>query len=482
MGRAGYNGGGGGGGWARHPKEGGTFHEKHAKRGPLAGLGEGAQKYLSLIQQYGSRRNQGRDAQYNFLAEALVRQGAEAELACRTSLVEFFDDRAQHEEFKSATDLEAHLDPAGRDKSRRRRLYIVEDLSVKTICLLGAYLKIHPSIFAFHYSIEEGSAHCRSVAAFPSIDHVNTTNGLDYASSAGEADPANQQKRSFALRYPIIMPRLSAAHNPDPNLCPPWLKPDKRLADQSAYAKFNIERSLHTPTLNDEWDTDGMVATMANQVSYWSRNTDDGGWIALILVDPCIKDPKFLEMLRGAPSPNLHRLLQYADIDEKLDIPKVSSDWKPPAKFSKFILYEDLIHHLAIGGCEPGSTSIAVTPFIRGFAINHWMVFLNHVHSCTGSIRSKLFADGFQETTNGWQYRAKWGGQMSEWVLDRVQAWKIDLALSLTEVESNMRALRIDPEDICSFGVVGKREAQMWRYIKNMIERHRDIFMDISNS
>lgn len=140
------------------------------------------------------------------------------------------------------------------------------------------YLTHLEQIFAFHFSIEEGSAHCRSVAAFPSIDHVNTTNGLDYASSAEDADSANDQKRYFALRYPIIMPRLSAAHNPNPGLCPPWLKPDKRLADQSAYAKFNIERSLHTPSVNDEWDTEGMVATMANQVSYWARNTNGGGW------------------------------------------------------------------------------------------------------------------------------------------------------------------------------------------------------------
>lgn len=74
------------------------------------------------------------------------------------------------------------------------------------------------------------------------------------------------------------MPRLSASHNPDPKLCPPWLKADERLGDQSAYANFNIERSLHTPSLNGIWDVRGRVASMAGQVTYWSRIRDDGGW------------------------------------------------------------------------------------------------------------------------------------------------------------------------------------------------------------
>lgn len=146
MGRAGYNGGGGGGGWARHPKEDGTY-EKPANRGPLADLGEGPQRYLSLIQEYGSRRNQGRDAQYKFLAKALVHHGAEAEHVCRTSVVEFFEDRATHTEFKNAIDLQSHLDSSHPNlATSRRRLFIVEDLSVKTVCLLGSYLLIHPSV------------------------------------------------------------------------------------------------------------------------------------------------------------------------------------------------------------------------------------------------------------------------------------------------------------------------------------------------
>ena len=187
-------------------------------------------------------------------------------------------------------------------------------------------------------------------------------------------------------------------------------------------------------------------------------------------------------MLAGAPSPNLHRILQYPDLDDKLDLSEDTADWKPSATFTKFILYDDLIKHLALGGSEPGATPIAITPFIRGFAINQWVVFLNHVTSSAGSIRAKLIADGFRETPNGWQYSANWGALWSEWVFERVQAWKIDLILLLNVLESNMHALGLDPDDITSFGMVGKREAQMWRYIRNMLTRHRELFQDIANS
>ena len=136
-----------------------------------------------------------------------------------------------------------------------------------------------PQIFASHFSLEDGPVHSNSIATFPSINQLNTVDGLDYASSiGGDPNTVNAEKRHFAVGYPVVMPRLSASHNPDPRLCPSWLKPNKRLADQSAYANFNVERSLHTPTLNDIWDVGGRVATMAGQATYWSRTSQDGGW------------------------------------------------------------------------------------------------------------------------------------------------------------------------------------------------------------
>ena len=114
---------------------------------------------------------------------------------------------------------------------------------------------------------------------FPSIDHFPTTDGLDYDSILERASSINElEKRRFTLRYPIVMPRLSAVHNSDPGLCPPWLKPMDRLTDQNAYPRFNVERNLETPTQNDIWDEKGKVATMQGQVTYWSRRNTEGGW------------------------------------------------------------------------------------------------------------------------------------------------------------------------------------------------------------
>lgn len=128
-------------------------------------------------------------------------------------------------------------------------------------------------MFASHYSTDEGYG---SLGMFPSIDHFHTADGLDYNSFSSSDDEL--EKRRFTLRYPIVMPRLSAVNNSDPSLCPPWLKPTDRLTDQNAYPRFNVERDLETPTQNDIWDEKGKVATMQGQVTYWSRINADGGW------------------------------------------------------------------------------------------------------------------------------------------------------------------------------------------------------------
>jgi len=45
-----------------------------------------------------------------------------------------------------------------------------------------------------------------------------------------------------------------------------------------------------------------------------------------------------------------------------------------------------------------------------------------------------------------------------------------------------MRALGIDVEDPQSFGFVGKREAQMWRYIRSSCIDLQDMFQQLTNS
>jgi len=50
------------------------------------------------------------------------------------------------------------------------------------------------------------------------------------------------------------------------------------------------------------------------------------------------------------------------------------------------------------------------------------------------------------------------------------------------EVEANMLALRIDPDDPESFGLVDKQEAQRWHYIRRMLIRYRELYTQTSDS
>ena len=199
-------------------------------------------------------------------------------------------------------------------------------------------------------------------------------------------------------------------------------------------------------------------------------------------MDPCIKDPAFIAMLKGAQWPNLYRIIRYPDLEDKVDIPEDPSEWLPSASFTKYILYDDLLQHFELSDTDPGQTPIALTPFIRGFVISKWMAYFNHVHRCFLATRARQFTDGNQKTTQGWQYSPRWGGDWTEWMFERMTRWITDLQLDITDMEANMWALGMDPEDPQSYGMVGKREGQMWRYGRTMLLRHREMFSSVTNS
>jgi hypothetical protein len=156
-------------------------------------------------------------------------------------------------------------------------LFVLEDMPVRYICLLGSRLRIHPTVFARHYSTEESSTISDNITGLPSVVQTSTENGLDYESDDEQLHKPHK-RRSFTLRYPIVMPRVSAKQDPDPIKCPPWLKPNDRLRDQSANPRFIVERSLETPTSYDPWDTRGEISELEGQVTYWYREVAEKGW------------------------------------------------------------------------------------------------------------------------------------------------------------------------------------------------------------
>lgn len=230
--------------------------------------------YFSLIREYASRPLQGNALQYEGLYRAMAGQIAADEQLTRISVIEFQSGGSKSKTFTTYTEFKRYLEDS--ESQSIRRLFILEDLPVRFVCLLGSRLRIHPTVFARHYSTEDSSTVSDNITSLPSMDQAYTGDGLEYESDIESEH--DTMRRSFTLRYPITMPRVSATQHPDPRLCPPWLKPSSRHQDQGGYPKFIVERSLDTPSKHDKWDSRGEVSELEGHVTYWSQMLHDGGW------------------------------------------------------------------------------------------------------------------------------------------------------------------------------------------------------------
>ncbi|KAL9090350.1 MAG: hypothetical protein Q9165_005384 [Trypethelium subeluteriae] len=452
-------------------------------------MDDAAFAYFSLVREYASRKLQGNALQYEGLYKALVAQSAEDEKYCRCSVIEFLPDGTRSRTFAGYKEFKMYME-THTEAGAPGRLFIIEDLAVRFVCVLGSRLRIHPSVFASHYSIEDGSVVSDNIVAFPSIDEHVTADGLEYSSLNGM--PLDDGNRRFQLLYPISLPAMTAKQNPDPNLCPPWLKPVERLTDQCAYPKFLVERVLSTPSPQHKWDAGGEVWHMEGQVTYWSQVLPSGGWNGVCLADPCLKDPSLLAIINGAFHPNLSRKIRYPELDDhrKVDIASNPAQWHPSAAFTKYILHDDLLTHFSVASTGPGSNPLAATPFIRGFAISKWTAYLNHVRRCLAHTRSVLFdPQNSHERTDAPALEqdprrniARWGADWQEWIFESITRLNIELSSSRLDVEVNMRSLGIDVYDRNCYGFVGKREAQIWHYIRTTCLDLQQMYQDLANS
>lgn len=207
--------------------------------------------------------------------------------------------------------------------------------------------------------------------------------------------------------------------------------------------------------------------------------------LALLLVDPCLKDPEHLALLDGNPCPNLNRMIRYPELDdhERVDLGSNSLQWHPCAAFTKYNFHDDILTHFAVANAGPGDTPIAITPFVRGFAISKWTAHLNHVRRCFINTRAALFASGDAFNAEGVaQHTARWGANWKEWMFETMTRWVSDLTLCRLDVETNMRALGIDPRASDSYGITGKRETEMWRYIRDAYMDQQQMFESLTNS
>lgn len=234
--------------------------------------------YLCSTREFAARTLHGNAAQYSGLYSALALQTIEEETRSRISVIEFKSRSLRSRSFKSFEEFKAYMDMTPTSsKGLMKRLFVLEDMPVRLVCLLGSRLGIRPSVFAQHYTIEDSSALSTSICSLPSIEKKMSHNGVRVH---GRDDPelTEPYKNNFTLTYPIVMPEVSAKQHPDPEKCPPWLKADSRLGDQSAYPWFVVERCLETPNKHDRWDARGETSELEGQVTYWCRKVSADSW------------------------------------------------------------------------------------------------------------------------------------------------------------------------------------------------------------
>ena len=244
--------------------------------------------YLCLIREYATRALQGKAAEYSGLYQAMVSQTTVEEVSSRISIIEFLTDGLRSRTFAAFEEFKNYIDEASATSdSPFRRLFVLEDMPVRYICLLGSRLRIHPTVFARHYTTGGNSTISDNINSLPSIMQTSTSDGLDYESDDEELHTPGK-RRSFTLRYPVLMPHVSAKQNSDQSKCPTWLKPNARLRDQSANPRFVVSRNLETPTKYDQWDARGEISELESQVTYWYHMLPGGGWEGQSEFLPCL--------------------------------------------------------------------------------------------------------------------------------------------------------------------------------------------------
>jgi hypothetical protein len=217
----------------------------------------------------------------------MVSQNIDEEASSRISTIEFLAHGLCSRTFAAFEEFKSYMDePSARSDSPFRCLFVLEDMPVRYICLLGSRLRIHPTVFAVHYTTGGNSTISDNINSLPSIIQTSTCDGLDYESDDEELHTP-RKRRSSTLRYPVLMPHVSAKQNSDPFKCPTWLKPNARLRDQSANPRFVVARNLETPTKYDQWDARGELSELEGQVTYWYHTLSGGGWEGQSEFLPC---------------------------------------------------------------------------------------------------------------------------------------------------------------------------------------------------
>ncbi|CAN9203487.1 unnamed protein product [Alternaria alternata] len=152
--------------------------------------------------------------------------------------------------FKSSRELQCYLDETADAKPTHpwRRLFILEDLPLNYVQVLGSHLRIPPSVFGAHWADP----------AAPSFNHRKPFR--------------RYSENNFVIRYPSTQPiRIDA---------------DPAVHGHTFKCDFNIDRHIQC------YDPKGPIIDQPKSyhaLSFWTSSTrDDGSWDSVLIVDPPI--------------------------------------------------------------------------------------------------------------------------------------------------------------------------------------------------
>lgn len=262
-------------------------------------------------------------------AAALEKQNSLERNQGRCAVIDF--DNAEKQRismFTAAADLSTHLaepsplpQSSQTQKSRRRRLFILEDLPYNYVLTLGSQLHIPPSFFASHWDD-------------PSALAFNLRNSFQRCSLP-------HFRLHYATSYRVV---VEAPAHPGNN---------------GIYA-FNSRVSRHLAT----YSKSGLVydeARTHHVLSFWSSPVQqDGSWDAVLLVDPppgttarCVSTSSFCPLNYDVDEDTIPKRFFFPEIQALTRLPKDCAEWSAAFSRPTYVsMFDDTLSALH----NPGST------------------------------------------------------------------------------------------------------------------------------
>ncbi|KAM0322170.1 hypothetical protein ACHAQA_009659 [Verticillium albo-atrum] len=396
--------------------------------------------------------------------DGLGSQAPMPEKDCRVKIFQFNDvsDDRQIAEPKNAAELEDFFDardrervatpPDGQEKTTQpklRTVFVVEDMTMRYVDILGRKLGVCPNFFARHL-IE-----------------------LGVLESMDELFPDPSDVYSFAVPFfevqaaPRIMPESGCLHN----------------LEELYRIKSNVSRLVAFPKPHGTFDLRGTVVEIQCLASYWSRVHDDGSWDVVILVDPPLGD-ELLSInsdcaIKIKEAEDGDGFKPYFSPDPPRMVRDGNGDWKPTETKRHGCIFDEVSDEFSCTDRRASADPFEMSGVIRKIALRQWNDFLNHAMHCLVLTKGEPYLDNTHFSS---PIAMLWEPGVQEWLLGRMVKWSRRLHIEFTVVSSIMRRLGIDPSDSRSRGRLSAGETKKWHYVADKTLEYKSLYDDMATS